>query len=100
MKIKVTAIMFFLLISTACSTGGSDKYKLHKFYKDPLSLAAILMGGTYAGILEKFDTIEECMVSKQQSENNDKEIGYTNSSFRCSKNSEKHYMEMRPLRNS
>ena len=96
MKIRLSTIMIvcFLPLTTSCVGGDSDKYILHKFYNDPLSPIAIMMGGTYAGTLEKFDTIEECMISAQQAKNEDMEIGYTNSSFRCSKNSEEHYMEL------
>lgn len=67
-------------------SGCSDeKHELHKYYKDPLSPAAILMGGTYAGVVDEFNTLDECLETKAEVEKDDAEIGYTNSLFKCKK---------------
>lgn len=59
------------------------KYELKKYYKDPLSAAAKMMGGTYAGVVETFNSMEACLQMKSQVEQDDRNIGYTNSRFVC-----------------
>lgn len=48
-------------------------------------MAAILMGGTYAGVVAEFYTLEGCLEAKRKAELADKRIGYTNSIFKCEK---------------
>ena len=61
----------------------STEYELKKYYKDPYSAAAQIMGGTYAGVVETFNSLEACMQMKNQVEKDDRNIGYTNSRFVC-----------------
>lgn len=78
----------FLLFSCV-----KTKYKLHKFYRDSNSPAARMMGGTYAGVVDEFDTMEECVEAKKQVERNDRKIGYKNSMFQCSKKSKEEFFK-------
>lgn len=77
---KVLGVWILIVFLSGCS---GEKYELHKYYKDPLSQAAILMGGTYAGIVDEFNTLGECLETKAEVEKDDAEIGYTNSLFEC-----------------
>ncbi len=58
-------------------------YELKKYYKDPNSPAAIMMGGTYAGVVDEFDSLDECNEMKLRVEKDDRDIGYSNSLFEC-----------------
>ncbi len=74
-----------VLIGTAFVLQGcfNTEYELKKYYKDPDSLAAIMMGGTYAGVVETFNSLDACLQMKMQVERDDRNIGYTNSRFVC-----------------
>lgn len=74
-----------LIISTALLLSGcfETEYELKKYYKDPNSPAARMMGGTYAGVVESFKSQDLCLQRKVQVEQNDRKIGYTNSRFEC-----------------
>lgn len=62
---------------------GENEYELKKYYKDSGSAAALLMGGTYAGVVETFNSLDACLEMKNQAERDDERIGYTNSRFVC-----------------
>jgi hypothetical protein len=66
-----------------CSCSESKEYELKKYYKDPYSRAAQMMGSTYAGVVEKFNSLPACEEMKRQVEAGDRKIGYTNSRFVC-----------------
>lgn len=53
----------------------SDKYQLSKYYKN----------GSYAGVVETYETLDECLADRDDATNDDKEIGYANSIFKCEK---------------
>ena len=80
-NIKIILALTLTLVLASCG----DTYQLHKFYRDPSSTAAIMMGSTYAGVVDEFDTLEECLEVKRQVERDDAAIGYTNSRFECEK---------------
>ncbi len=80
-----TIAIIYLLVAYFLSWSPFEKYELHKFYKDPLSPAAVFMGGTYAGIVDSYSTWEECFETKARAEKDDAAIGYTNSIFKCKK---------------
>jgi hypothetical protein len=71
---------FFDFFLTGCF---SDEYELKKYYKDPNSAAAQMMGSTYAGVVETFNSLAACRDMKAQVERDDRNIGYTNSRFVC-----------------
>lgn len=79
-KMMILGVTSFLL---GCSV--ETKYELKKFYKDPLSPAAIMMKGTYAGVVETFNSLDACLQMKEQVERDDRNTGYTNSRFVCDK---------------
>ena len=76
---------FILVLISAVLLQGcfGTEYELKKYYKDPGSPAAILMGGTYAGVVATFNSRDACMQMKEQVELDDRNIGYTNSRFVC-----------------
>lgn len=76
-------MMLFLSVIFSLQGCFGTEYELKKYYKDPFSAAAKLMGGTYAGVVETFNTLDACMQMKQQVEKDDQDIGYTNSRFVC-----------------
>lgn len=78
--IRVTLLLCVLFSLQGCF---GTEYELKKYYKNPFSAAAKMMGGTYAGVVETFNTLEACMQMKQQVEKDDRDIGYTNSRFVC-----------------
>jgi len=78
-KLAVTLLIIFSL--QACS--DNKQFELKKFYKDPYSPAAQLLGSTYAGVIETFNSLNACMQMKEDVENEDRKIGYTNSRFVC-----------------
>lgn len=78
--------ILFLMVSAVFLQGCfGDQYELKKYYKDPNSPAAQMMGGTYAGVVETFNSMEACLQMKEQVERDDRNIGYTNSRFVCDK---------------
>lgn len=78
MKVAMAAVFSVVLLQ-----GCSKEYELKKFYKDPNSPAAVLMGSTYAGVLETFNSMGACEEMKREVEADDEAIGYTNSRFVC-----------------
>ena len=78
------AIIYFV-VAYFVSWWPFEKYELHKYYKNPISPAAVLMGGTYAGVVDEFETLDECIETKAEVEKDDAAIGYTNSLFKCEK---------------
>ncbi|SMN11358.1 hypothetical protein SPBRAN_1614 [uncultured Candidatus Thioglobus sp.] len=80
---KLILLICVLSLSYGCT--DSDKYVLQKYYKDPNSAAAKLMGGLYAGSIGTFSRLENCQKMKFKVEQDDKKIGYTNSRFVCEK---------------
>jgi hypothetical protein len=75
-------ISAFLLEILLQGCFGSE-YELQKFYRDPNSPAARMMGGIYAGVVDTFSSLEACLDTKADVERDDREIGYTNSRFVC-----------------
>ena len=76
----------FILLGTVVFLQGcspAETYELKKYYKDSTSAAAKMMGGTYAGVIETFSSLEDCLQMKEQVERDDSESGYTNSRFVC-----------------
>ena len=75
----------FVIASTVALLQGclGTEYELQKFYRDPNSPAARLMGGLYAGVVETFSSMEACLQMKADVERDDRNIGYTNSRFLC-----------------
>ena len=73
------------ILSFSNCYAGSDEYVLQKYYKDPNSAAAKLMGGLYAGSIGTFSRLENCLKMKSKVEEDDRKIGYTNSRFECEK---------------
>ena len=74
----------FVLVSMVLLQGCfGTKYELKKYYRDPTSAAALIMGGTYAGVVETFNSMDACLQMKSQAEQDDHDIGYTNSRFVC-----------------
>jgi hypothetical protein len=80
---RLLILLVFLGVLQGCS--GESEYELKKFYKDPLSPAAIMMGGTYAGVVATFNSLGACLQMKEQVEQEDRNIGYMNSRFVCDK---------------
>ena len=74
-------ILVTMIILQGCF--GGEEYELKKYYKDPESPAAKMMGSTYAGVIETFNTLNACLQMKEQVEADDRKIGYTNSRFVC-----------------
>lgn len=76
--------ILLLFMSTILLQGcfGSE-YELKKYYKDPNSAAARMLGGIYAGVVENFNSLDACLQMKDQVERDDRDIGYTNSRFVC-----------------
>ena len=83
MKRLLFMALVFPLFLSGCF--NEDKYELKKFYKDPNSPAAIMMGSMYAGVVATFNSRDACMQMKSQAEEDDKAIGYKNSRFVCDK---------------
>lgn len=79
---KITLIIFTVLLLSGCL---ESEYELKKYYKDANSPAAQMMGSTYAGVIETFKSQDLCFQKKAQVEQNDRNIGYTNSRFECEK---------------
>ncbi len=73
------------ILSFSNCYAGSDEYVLQKYYKDPNSTAAKLMGGLYAGSIGTFSRLENCLKMKSKVVEDDRKIGYTNSRFECEK---------------
>jgi len=77
-------ILFMTAVALSfISCTNTKEYELKKFYKDVNSPAAILMGGTYAGVVSTYNSKADCTHAKQIAEANDLKIGYTNSIFMC-----------------
>ena len=76
---------FILIVVSAILLQGcfGTEYELKKYYKDPNSPAARMIGGTYAGVVETFSSLEACLKMKEQVEQDDRKINYTNSKFVC-----------------
>jgi hypothetical protein len=87
-KLENIMIRVALLLCVLFSLQGcfGTEYELKKYYKDPFSAAAKFMGGTYAGVVETFNSLDAFMQMKQQVEKDDRDIGYTNSRFVCDEN--------------
>ena len=95
-NVVIFSLMSVLLLF-GCDNSGVDpeanhtveldrnQYELKKFYKDPNSPAAKMMGSTYAGVVETFNSMSACLQMKEQVEKDDQKIGYTNSRFVCDK---------------
>ncbi len=77
---RVLSIVILTFLLQGCF---GTEYELKKYYKDPSSPAAKMMGGTYAGVVETFNSMEACLQMKEQVERDDRNIGYTNSRFVC-----------------
>ncbi|WP_301387892.1 hypothetical protein [Thalassolituus sp. UBA2590] len=77
---RVLSIVILTFLLQGCF---GTEYELKKYYKDPNSPAAKMMGGTYAGVVETFNSMEACLQMKEQVERDDRNIGYTNSRFVC-----------------
>jgi len=58
----------------ACEPFSGPTYYLLKYYKN----------GSYAGVVEEFDSYEECVDFQQAVTRDDRAIGFTQSVFRCS----------------
>ena len=78
---KLLSTLFIIIFLQACG----NKYELRKHYKDPNSPAAQLLGSTYAGVIETFNSLDECEEMKNQVILDDLRIWYTNSRFECVK---------------
>ena len=79
--IRVAVLIGTVFVLQGCF---NTEYELKKYYKDPDSLAAIMMmGETYAGVVETFNSLDACLQMKIQVERDDVNIGYTNSRFVC-----------------
>lgn len=78
-------VIIILILANLLQGCFGTKYELKKYYKDPNSPAAQLMGGTYAGVVETFNSMDACLQMKEQVERDDQRIGYTNSRFVCDK---------------
>ncbi|MCU7840900.1 MAG: hypothetical protein KZQ94_16165 [Candidatus Thiodiazotropha sp. (ex Troendleina suluensis)] len=79
------SLILLLAIASLSGCVEKEEYELKKYYKDATSPAAKLMGGTYAGVVETFNSIDACMEMKKQIEQDDRDIGYTNARFVCDK---------------
>lgn len=79
---RLVLLVVTLILLQGCF---GTKYELKKYYKDPNSAAARMMGGTYAGVVETFNSLDACLQMKEQVERDDLNIGYTNSRFVCDK---------------
>lgn len=77
---RILSLVIASIILQGCF---GTEYELKKYYKDPHSAAAQMMGGTYAGIVETFNSLDACLQMKEQVERDDRNIGYTNSRFVC-----------------
>ena len=78
--LKAIFVIFFVILLQGCF---GTEYELKKYYKDPNSPAAKMMGGTYAGVVETFNSLDACLQMKEQVERDDLNIGYTNARFVC-----------------
>ena len=76
-------IIVFIGLSILLQGCFSPEFELKKYYKDPDSPAARMMGGTFAGVVETFNSLEACMQMKEKVEMDDRRINYTNSRFVC-----------------
>ncbi len=79
----ITLIVGYVVLAFYLNLWPFDRYELHKYYKDPQSMAAIFMGGTHAGILDTYISLDDCQIAKIQADKSDEAIGYTNSTFKC-----------------
>lgn len=77
--------MPLIWLLTGCINDSTTKYNLNKYYKDPYSEAALMMGSTYAGVVSSFNSLDACLEMKYQVEQDNLKVGYTNSIFRCEK---------------
>jgi hypothetical protein len=77
---KVLYVASLALLLQGCF--GAE-YELQKFYRDPSSPAARMMGGMYAGVVGTFRSMDACLNMKGAVERDDRKIGYTNSRFVC-----------------
>tara|TARA_R110000868_G_scaffold406619_1_gene687196 strand:- start:490 stop:831 length:342 start_codon:yes stop_codon:yes gene_type:complete len=80
---SMTRAMVVICAAILLQACFSTKYELKKYYKDPNSPAARIMGGTYAGVVETFNSMDACLQMKEQVARDDRNIGYTNSRFVC-----------------
>ena len=80
---KLFTFLAFAFLLQGCF--GGEEYELRKYYRDPYSPAALMMGGMYAGVVERFDSQDACLSMKEGVEEDDRKIGYTNSRFVCAK---------------
>ena len=80
--IKVTLTLLGIVSLLQGCFGGTE-HELRKYYKDPDSPAARLMGGTYAGVVETFNSQDDCLQMQELVERDDRNTGYTNSRFVC-----------------
>ncbi len=81
MKYRIILLLGIISLLLGCS--GGTEYELKKYYKDPASPTAIMMGGTYAGVVKTFSSLDACLQMKEQVERDDRNTGYTNSRFVC-----------------
>lgn len=77
------SLILLLAIASLSGCVEKEEYELKKYYKDATSPAAQLMGGTYAGVLETFNSLDACLQMIKQVERDDREIGYTNARWVC-----------------
>ena len=77
---KILVFLISTLILTGCF---KSEYELKKYYRDPTSPAAQLMGGTFAGVVNTFDSLAACNEMKKEVENDDLVRSYTNSKYIC-----------------
>ena len=77
---KVISAVLVVILLQGCL---GPEYELQKFYRDPSSAAARMMGSMYAGVVDTFDSLAACLDTKADVEQDDREIGYTNSRFVC-----------------
>ncbi len=82
---SLSIVLVYLLLAFFMSWWPFERYELHKYYRDPLSPAAILTGSMHAGVVESYSSMDECLEAKIEAEKDDERIGYTNSKFVCKK---------------
>jgi len=78
---RILIAIVVLMLLSSCSK--NEKYELQKYYRDAYSPAAQIMGGTYAGVVETFNSKAACEDMKREVEADDRRIGYDNSMFIC-----------------
>jgi len=80
-----TVLLILGITFTLQACADNNEYELKKYYKDANSPAAILMGGTFAGVVSTFSSKADCIHAKQRAVSDDRKTGYTNSTFICEK---------------